>query len=65
MLSALAAEAGYSYDNEDQVLFIAAPESFAPELNKRAFERGITLSLLQITLPTLEESFFEITGGEK
>ena len=65
VLSALVTEAGYSYEIEDQMLVISAPESFAPEINKRAFERGITLSLLQVTLPTLEESFFEITGGEK
>ena len=65
MLSELVAEAGYSCEIDEQVLVISAPENFAPELNKRAFERGITLSLLQVTLPTLEESFFEITGGEK
>ena len=46
-------------------LIISAPESYAAQLNKRAFERGIVLSLIQVDLPTLEESFFEMTGDER
>ena len=42
-----------------------AQESFAAQLNKAAFDSGIILTQLQITRPTLEESFFEITGGER
>jgi hypothetical protein len=46
-------------------IVVNAPESFAAQLNAAAFKRGIVLSLLQVSLPTLEESFFEITGDEK
>ena len=64
-LQEIARAAGYSAQIEGERVSIAAPESFAAELNKKAFERGIVLSLLQFSLPTLEESFFEITGDEK
>ena len=57
--------AGFTSEISDEQLVITAPESFAGELNQRAFASGITLTLLQVTRPTLEESFFEITGGEK
>lgn len=64
ILQELAQKAGYSSDLINDQLVIVAPESFAGELNKSAFDRGIVLTQLQITRPTLEESFFEITGGE-
>jgi ABC-2 type transport system ATP-binding protein len=64
-LQEIASSAGYSAKIEGERVVIAAPESFAAELNKRAFEGGIVLSLLQVSLPTLEESFFEITGDER
>ena len=65
LLQDIATAAGFTSDISDEQLVITAPESFAGELNKRAFASGITLTLLQVTRPTLEESFFEITGGEK
>lgn len=61
----LAFAAGFPGEIIGDQLVIMAPESFAGELNKAAFEKGIVLTLLQVTRPTLEESFFEITGGEK
>ena len=64
ILQELAQKAGYSSELINDQLVIVAPESFAGELNKSAFDRGIVLTQLQITRPTLEESFFEITGGE-
>lgn len=42
---------------------IEGPHEWAPILNKRAFEAGITLAQLTPTLPNLEETFFEMTGG--
>lgn len=64
-LEEIAATAGFASEVIDNQLVILAPESFAGELNKAAFDSGIILTQLQITRPTLEESFFEITGGEK
>ena len=65
LLQDIAIAVGFTSEISDEQLVITAPESFAGELNKRAFASGITLTLLQVTRPTLEESFFEITGGEK
>ena len=65
LLQDIATAAGFTSEIFNEQLVITAPESFAGELNKRAFASGITLTLLQVTRPTLEESFFEITGGEK
>lgn len=41
---------------------IEGPHEWAPILNKKAFDAGITLSKLTPTLPNLEETFFEMTG---
>ena len=65
VLQEIARAAGFESEIESGFVTLFAPESFAGELNKSAFARGITLTLLQVTRPTLEESFFEITGGEK
>jgi ABC-2 type transport system ATP-binding protein len=43
---------------------IEGPHKWAPVLNKKAFEAGITLAQLTPTLPNLEETFFEMTGGK-
>jgi ABC-2 type transport system ATP-binding protein len=64
-LEQIATTAGFSSEVIDNQLVIMAPESFAAQLNKAAFDSGIILTQLQITRPTLEESFFEITGGER
>jgi ABC-2 type transport system ATP-binding protein len=42
---------------------IEGPHEWAATLNKKAFDAGITLSQLTPTLPNLEETFFEMTGG--
>ncbi len=42
---------------------IEGPHEWAPILNEKAFEAGITLAQLTPTLPNLEETFFEMTGG--
>ena len=47
----------------DGAVYLDAPETFAAELNKIAFDNGILLAQLTPVLPTLEKTFFEITGG--
>jgi len=42
---------------------IEGPHEWAPVLNQKAFDAGITLAQLTPTLPNLEETFFEMTGG--
>lgn len=42
---------------------IEGPHEWAATLNKSAFAAGITLSQLNPTMPNLEETFFEMTGG--
>ena len=42
---------------------IEGPHEWAATLNRAAFDAGIVLSLLNPTLPNLEETFFEMTGG--
>lgn len=64
-LREIARSAGFDSQVDGDQLLITAPESFAGTLNKGAFERGVVLTMLHIARPTLEESFFEITGGEK
>jgi ABC-2 type transport system ATP-binding protein len=43
---------------------IEGPHEYAAVLNKAAFDAGIVLSQLTPTLPNLEETFFEMTGGQ-
>jgi ABC-2 type transport system ATP-binding protein len=65
ILQEIAKTSGFSAEIVGEKIVVNAPESFAAQLNAAAFKRGIVLSLLQVSLPTLEESFFEITGDEK
>jgi len=41
------------------------PREWAPVLNKLAFEAGIILAQLAPVLPSLEETFFEMTGDQE
>ena len=43
---------------------ILAPSNWSASLNRMAFEAGVTLSTLTSVLPTLEETFFEMTSTE-
>jgi len=43
---------------------ILAPSNWSASLNRLAFEAGVTLSTLTSVLPTLEETFFEMTSTE-
>ncbi|CAB4665482.1 MAG: ATP-binding cassette domain-containing protein [Actinobacteria bacterium] len=58
-------EAGYQITIVDGALQIAAAKEASAEINRLAFDSGITLSSISIVLPTLEETFFEMTGDNK
>lgn len=49
----------------EKSLHISAPKEVSAEINRMAFDAGITLSSISVVLPTLEETFFEMTGDNK
>lgn len=49
---------------EDDHVRVDADESFAVTINKLAFESGIVLAQLTPVRASLEETFFELTGGQ-
>lgn len=59
----IAHEAGHEGSIIDGVAHILGPREWASSLNQLAFESGIVLSQLSPVLPTLEETFFEMTGA--
>jgi ABC-2 type transport system ATP-binding protein len=59
----LAEADGHSGYLRNDEAHIEGPHEYAPRLNEIAFKSGITLSKLNPTLPNLEETFFEMTGG--
>lgn len=61
-ISEIAAAAGHKSTIRSGVAHIEGPAEWAAELNKSAFAMGITLSQLSPMLPSLEETFFEMTG---
>lgn len=61
-VAALARSDGHAATIRHGQAHIEAPHEWAPILNKKAFEAGITLAQLTPTLPNLEETFFEMTG---
>ena len=58
----IAHEAGHEGTIIGGVAHILGPREWASTLNHLAFESGIVLSLLSPVLPSLEETFFEMTG---
>jgi ABC-2 type transport system ATP-binding protein len=60
---AIAVEEGHKASIRHGQAHIEGPHNWAAVLNKKAFAAGITLSELTPTLPNLEETFFEMTGG--
>jgi ABC-2 type transport system ATP-binding protein len=62
-IAAIATAEGHKVSIRAGEAHIEGPHEWAPHLNKRAFEAGITLAQLTPTLPNLEETFFEMTGG--
>ncbi len=64
-LAEIAEKNGYTARSEDGNLAISAPPEWSPVLNRLAFEAGITLSAITAVRPTLEETFFELTGDNE
>ena len=64
-LAELINKTGHQAVIEDDHVRVDADESFAVILNKIAFEGGIVLAQLTPVRASLEETFFELTGGEK
>jgi ABC-2 type transport system ATP-binding protein len=62
-LSDILKDAGFDSTIEDDHLLISADESAAIRINKIAFEGGIVLAQLTPIKASLEETFFELTGG--
>ena len=60
----IAQESGHHAVIRNDSVHILAAMDWAPELNKAAFNAGITLAQLAAQLPNLEETFFEMTGDK-
>jgi len=61
----IAVDSGHEATIRDEAVHIIAPGEWAQVLNKAAFDAGITLSQLAPIRPSLEETFFEMTEGDK
>ena len=64
-LAELLRTANYSVEIADGKVRIDAPRESAAQINRLAFDAGITLSELTIDKPTLEETFFDMTEENK
>jgi ABC-2 type transport system ATP-binding protein len=60
----IAEKSGHHAVIRNDSVHILAAMDWAPELNKAAFNAGITLAQLAPQLPNLEETFFEMTGDK-
>lgn len=61
----LSRDAGHGGSIINDTAHILGPTEWAPILNKLAFDSGIVLAQLAPVLPSLEETFFEMTGDDK
>ena len=61
-LQDLVRDAGYRFRIESGALHVSAGAEAAADLNRKAFQVGIALTQLTPQLPSLEETFFEMTG---
>lgn len=61
----LAQKSGHAITIVEGAAHIISPPDWSPTLNRLAFEAGVTLASLTSVLPTLEETFFEMTGEDK
>lgn len=61
----LATNAGYTSTRVNGAIEIDAPSLWAPDLNRLAWQAGITLKELQATSADLEQAFFAMTGNNK
>lgn len=60
----IAEQSGYTCEIFGDELLVTAPAEFGSELNRQSFSRGITLTEISPIRPSLEETFFEMTGTE-
>lgn len=58
----IATRYGYATSVEDGAVHILADAQWGATLNRLAFNSGITLAALGVIQPTLEDTFFEMTG---
>ena len=58
-------ESGFTNSIINGSLHIDAGQEASAAINRMAFEAGITLASISVVLPTLEETFFEMTGENK
>ena len=58
-------DAGFKIKIVEGTLHIDAAKEASAMINRMAFEAGITLASINVVLPTLEETFFEMTGENK
>ena len=58
-------ESGFKISIVDGSLHIDGAKEAGALINRMAFEAGITLASISIVQPTLEETFFEMTGDNK
>jgi len=61
-LAQIAISAGHEAKVLDNSVHVTGTSDFSAKLNKAAFEAGITLESLTPVKPSLEETFFEMTG---
>jgi ABC-2 type transport system ATP-binding protein len=64
-LAEIISKTGHTAVIEADHVRVDADESFAVTLNKLAFESGIVLAQLTPVRASLEETFFELTGGQE
>ena len=64
-LSKKLTDSGFNISIADGSLHIEAAQEASATINRMAFEAGITLASISVVLPTLEETFFEMTGDSK
>jgi len=57
--------ADFSAEIREGRIHVDAPREASAQLNRIAFEAGITLTEIVIEKPTLEETFFDMTGDKK
>ena len=58
-------DSGFTNSIINGSLHIGAGQEASAAINRMAFEAGITLASIAVVLPTLEETFFEMTGENK
>jgi len=58
----IATRYGHAASVEDGAVHISADAQWGATLNRLAFDAGVTLASLAVTQPTLEATFFEMTG---